>query len=253
MKPKNYERLIRRTANRMGIDIHRYRPAETLPGLLAKMLRHHRVDVLLDVGANIGQFAQAIREAGFRGRLISFEPLQDAHAQLLSESRRDPEWQVADRVAIGAQEGEVEMNVAGNSFSSSVLTMLPDHVKAAPESASVGVERAPLAPLDIAARSYLQQGDVTFIKIDTQGYEDHVLEGATEILGRSAGLHVELSFVPLYEGQPLFHEMVERICDAGFCLWGIWSGIYDPETGRMLQVDATFFRNPAAGDPGDSD
>jgi FkbM family methyltransferase len=251
LKLTDYERLIRRTANRLGIDIHRYRPAETLPGLLALMLRHHEVDVLLDVGANIGQFAKSIREAGFRRRLVSFEPLQDAHAELVAESRNDPEWLVADRLAIGAEEGEVVMNVAGNSFSSSVLDMLPAHENAAPESTRVATERARLAPLDVAAREYVQGGDSVFIKIDTQGYEGHVLRGATGILEQTAGLHVELSFVPLYEGQPLFHEMVERICDEGFRIWGIWSGIHDPGSGRMLQVDATFFREEVVGSNGD--
>ena len=243
MKTTNYERLIRRTANRFGIDIHRYRPAETLPGQLAMMLRHHDVDVLLDVGANIGQFAKAIREAGFGRRVVSFEPLKDAHAQLLVESRGDPDWLVADKVAIGAEEGEVVMNVAGNSFSSSVLDMLPAHENAAPGSIRVGAEHARLAPLDIAAQDHVQNDDTVFIKIDTQGYEDRVLRGATRILEQAVGIHVELSFIPLYDGQPLFHEMVERIREDGFRLWGIWPGIHDPGTGRMLQVDATFFRS----------
>lgn len=243
MKSIDYELLIRRAANRLGIDIHRYRPAESLQGLLAMMLRYHEVDILLDVGANIGQFVKAIRGAGFRRRVVSFEPLKDAHAQLVAESRSDPDWLVAERVAIGAEEGEVVINVAGNSFSSSVLNMLPVHENAAPGSSLVGTERAMLAPLDVAARDYVQEDDTVFIKIDTQGYEEHVLQGASEILGQAVGLHVELSFVPLYEGQPLFHEMVERIREDGFCLWGIWPGIHDPESGRMLQVDATFFRD----------
>lgn len=252
MKTDKFEHLIRRTANKIGVDIHRHRPAESLPGRLATMLNHHKVDVVLDVGANVGQFAMAIREAGFEGRIVSFEPLRDAHAQLALASRRDPGWQAAPRVAIGAEEGEVEMHVAGNSFSSSVLPMLEDHVKAAPNSVLVGVERAPQAPLDIAARSYVQEHDVTFIKIDTQGYEGYVLDGATEVLSKAIGLHVEVSFVPLYEGQTLFDEIIGRIRDAGFCLWGIWNGIHDPDSGRMLQVDATFFRDPSVGIAGDS-
>ena len=239
----DYELLIRRTANRLGIDIHRYRPEESLQGLLAMMLRYHEVDVLLDVGANIGQFAKAIREAGFQRRVVSFEPLGDAHVRLVAESRSDPHWLVAERVAIGAEEGEVVMNIAGNSFSSSILSMLPAHEAAAPGSSQVGTERAMLMPLDVAAQDYVQGDDTVFIKIDTQGYEKHVLDGASEILGQAAGLHVELSFVPLYQDQPLFHEMVNRLREDGFCLWGIWPGIHDPGSGRMLQVDATFFRD----------
>lgn len=247
MKSDTLEHLIRRTANRFGIDIHRSRSGDSLTGRLSAMLKHHDVDVLLDVGANVGQFAKAIRKAGFGGRIVSFEPLQDAHAKLLLASEHDDDWQVAPRVAIGADQGEVEINVAGNSFSSSILEMLPDHERVAPDSSPIGVEHTPLAPLDIAARSYIGQNDVIFIKIDTQGYENHVLEGATDILARAAGLHVELSLVPLYEGQPLFDEIVEQVRGAGFCMWNIWPGIFDPENGRMLQVDATFFRDSAIG------
>jgi FkbM family methyltransferase len=204
--------------------------------------------VLLDVGANVGQFAKSIRKAGYGGRIVSFEPLQDAHAKLVLESDHDDDWQVAPRVAIGAHEGEVEINVAANSFSSSILGMLPNHERVAPDSSPISVEHTPLAPLDIAARSYMREDDVIFIKIDTQGYEDRVLQGATDILARAAGLHVELSFVPLYEGQPLFDEIVEQVLGAGFSMWNIWPGIFDPESGRMLQVDATFFRDSAIRD-----
>lgn len=245
MKPKRYEHLLRRTANRFGVDIHRHRPTESLPGRLSRMLEHHGVDTVLDIGANVGQFAQGMREAGFRGQLVSFEPLENAHEQLLLASRNDPKWEVAPRAAIGAHEGDVELNVAGNSFSSSILNVLPDHVTAAPESARVDIERVRLMPLDTAARGYLREDNVSFIKIDAQGYEDRILDGATRTLSQSVGLHLELSFVPLYEGQPLFDEMVERILSAGFCFWGIWSGIHDPQSGRMLQVDATFFLDPS--------
>lgn len=236
------EHSIRRLANRCGIDIHRHRPRETLQGRLSAMLEHHGVDLLLDVGANIGQFAQSIREAGYRGKLVSFEPLTEAHSRLLQASRFDPAWEIAPRIAIGADEGEVEMQVSDNSFSSSVLTVLPDHIRAAPESVCIGVENVRLSKLDTASRDFLELSKAPFVKIDTQGYEDRVLDGATEVLEKAVGLHLELSFVPLYEGQPLFDEVIDRLYEAGFCVWGIWQGIHDPESGRMLQVDATLFR-----------
>lgn len=206
------------------------------------MLDYHGVDLLLDVGANVGQFAGSIREAGYRGKLVSFEPLAEAHARLLQASRLDPAWEIAPRVAIGADEGEVEIQVSDNSFSSSVLTVLPDHIRAAPESACIGVENVRLSMLDTASRDYLEASRAPFIKIDTQGYEDRVLDGATEVLEKAVGLHLELSFVPLYEGQPLFDKVIDRLHDAGFHVWGLWQGIHDPESGRMLQVDATLFR-----------
>jgi FkbM family methyltransferase len=242
LNTEKLEYLVRRTANKAGVDIHRHRPEDSLPGRIVTMLNHHNVNVVLDVGANIGQFARAIRESGYASRIVSFEPLQSVHEELQEACSKDPNWEAAPRMAIGAEEGEVEMNVAGNSFSSSALPMLNEHLKAAPNSASIGVEQAPQATLDIASSDYIRESDVVFIKIDTQGFEGFVLDGATETLGRAIGVHVELSFIPLYDGQPLFDEIVERIRSTGFKLWGIWNGIHDPESGRMLQVDATFFR-----------
>lgn len=237
------ERSIRRLANRFGIDIHRYRRGETLHGRLATMLEYHDVDLLLDVGANIGQFAQSIREAGYRGKIVSFEPLSEPRTQLLKASRSDPAWEIAPAAAIGADEGEVEMRISDNSFSSSVLAVLPDHIRAAPDSVCVGVENVPMSRLDTASRDYLEIARAPFVKIDTQGYEGQVLDGATEVLNKAVGLQLELSFVPLYEGQPLVDAVIERLYDAGFHVWGFWPGIHDPQSGRMLQIDATLFRS----------
>ncbi len=243
MNTGGFESLIRRTANLFGIDIRRYRPKSSDIGRLSIMLANHSVDLVLDVGANTGQFAGLLRKAGYTQRLISFEPLSTAHAQLMLASRNDAEWEIAPRAAIGDHEGTIEMHIAGNSVSSSVLEMLDSHASAASGSAYVGSERAPLSRLDTMARDYLKPGEVPFLKIDTQGYEDRVLDGATELLIKARGVHLELSLVPLYEGQKLFDDLVERLGSLGFTIWAIWPGFCDPRTGRMLQVDATFFRD----------
>lgn len=237
------ERFVRRFIRSTGLDLHRYRPETSEAGRLASMLSAHRVDLVLDVGANTGQFAQSIRKAGYRGRLVSFEPLSTAHEQLLRNSRGESQWEIAPRVAIGNHEGEIEIHIAGNSVSSSALVMLQSHVTAAPSSGCVSNERVRLSRLDTMARSYLHPGTVPFLKIDTQGYEDRVLDGATDLLAKVSGLQLELSFVPLYEGQQLFDALVERLRALGFSIWAIWPGFHDPHTGRMLQVDVTFFRD----------
>lgn len=237
------ERLIRKTANHFGIDIHRRRLQTPESVRLAFMLAGQGVDLVFDVGANIGQFSQSLRAAGYKGRLVSVEPLSIAHAQLLRVRQGDALWEIAPRVAVGAHEGEIEMHVSDNSFSSSALEMLDSHSKAAPGSAYVGSERVRLSRLDTLAPDYVRPDTVPFIKIDTQGYEDKVLDGATNLLDRASGLQLELSFVPLYEGQQLFHPLVERLRALGFSIWAIWPGICDPHSGRMLQVDAVFFRN----------
>ncbi|RYZ73854.1 MAG: FkbM family methyltransferase [Lysobacteraceae bacterium] len=243
MSSHDIEKMIRRTANLVGVDIHRHRPEATQLGRLSSMLSHHGVDLVFDVGANSGQFASALRTSGYGGRIVSFEPLSSAHADLVRHSRDDPDWDPAPRTAIGDRAGELVINVSANSVSSSALGMLDSHSSAAPESAYRYDETAPVTTLDAIAEHYLRPGSTPFLKIDTQGYEDRVLDGATALLSRSRGLQLELSFVPLYAEQKLFGELSARLLALGFSIWAIWPGLCDPASGRMLQVDVTFFRD----------
>ena len=237
------ERLIRRTANRFGIDIKRYSRAATESGRLTKMLKSHGIDLVLDIGANVGQFANSLRACGYGGAMVSFEPVSSAHSVLLRASSRDEQWEIAPRGAIGGRDGVITIHVARNSVSSSVLEMLDVHSEAAPHSAYVCEESVLLSKLDTIAQPYLSPGTLPFLKIDTQGYEMQVLDGATELLSITTGVQLELSLVPLYEGQELFGVLCERMQALGFSIWAILPGMFDPSNGRMLQVDATFFRD----------
>ena len=200
-----------------------------------------RVDLVFDVGANVGQFAQQIRAAGFKRRIVSFEPLAEAHRQLSAAAASDPLWSVHERCALGDRDGVVDLNIAGNSVSSSILPMTSTHSTAAPGSAYVGHEQATLVKLDSIARAYLAGAQNPFLKIDTQGFEWQVLSGATQTLPSIRGVLCELSFVVLYEGQHLWREMVDRLEAEGFVLWGLQPGFMDRH-GRNLQTDAIFFR-----------
>jgi FkbM family methyltransferase len=239
----SYEHIIRRTFNRIGLDLHRHRPEQSSIGRLHHMLSAHAVDVVFDVGANVGQFAKALRQAGYRHKIVSFEPLLMAHAELLRESQHDRDWMIAPRAAIGDHNGEIAIHVSGNSVSSSALEMLDSHVSAAPSSAYIGNETVPLHTLDSQVATYLSAGAVSFLKIDTQGYEQYVLDGAPKLLDVVKGVQLELSLVPLYEGQRLFHSFLDFFKDRGFSIWSIEPGFCESKRGRMLQVDVTFFRD----------
>jgi FkbM family methyltransferase len=237
--------FIKRFIRHFGFDLRRYIPASSESAQLMRMLSAHSVNLVFDVGANTGQFGHFLRGAGYCGRIVSFEPLFAAWEQLLEASRKDASWEVAPRAAIGSEDGEIEIHVAGNSVSSSVLNMLNSHINNAPESKYVGIERVPLLKLDSIAPDYFLPDSVVFLKIDTQGYEDRVLRGAKVILDRSIGLQLELSLVPMYEGQRLFNHLMEQLQTTGFDLWAMSPAFVNPRNGRLLQVDATFFRNSA--------
>lgn len=229
--------------NVFGLEVCRLKNVSPAAQLVAS-LRKFDIDLVLDVGANNGQFASEIRHYGYAGRIVSFEPLSQAHGKLLRSSAGDPMWDAYPRCALGDHDGEVEINIAGNSESSSILPMLESHRSAAPESAYKGKEIVPIKTLDAVAGQYLKDARVPFLKIDTQGFEWHVLDGARDTLPHIKGILVELSLVPLYEGQHLWREVIDRLEAEGFTLWAFKPVFSDLSQGRTLQLDGVFYRNP---------
>lgn len=239
------KRLIQSGIRRMGYHIGRITPSNCPTTQLLKGLEHFGVDLVFDVGANRGQFAAALLSAGFKGRIVSFEPLTDAHQALVEAAASCDRWIAHPRMAVGDADGELEFNVAGNSVSSSALPMLDSHTAAASGSAYVNQIKVPVVRLDSVAANYQQNRSPFLIKIDTQGFESRVLDGAPETLAQATGVLCELSLVPLYEGQQLWLDLIARLASAGFTLWSLQNGFTDQRNGRTLQVNATFFR---AGD-----
>lgn len=236
------KRTIKGTLRGLGIEVHRFNPAASKIARLIASLNYCTIDTVLDIGANEGQFGEELRAGGYRGTIVSFEPMSDAHVKLLARSQGDPKWHVASRSAIGAGHGTVELNVAGNSVSSSILPMLEAHSKAAPDSVYSTKESVPLKPLDEAAKPFLQEAGNILLKIDTQGYEWQVLDGAPELLARSRAVLLELSLLPLYEGQRLWQECITRLQAAGLTLWALEPVFVDSQSGRTLQLDGLFIK-----------
>ena len=226
-----------------GLEVRRINNIPLPAAQVVASLRKFDIDLVLDVGANKGQFASEIRQSGYAGRIVSFEPLSQAHAGLLQSSAGDSLWKACPRCALGDYVGEVEINIAGNSQSSSILPMLETHRSAAPASAYQGKEVVPITTLDAIADQYLNGAHAPFLKIDTQGFEWQVLDGARSTLPHIKGILVELSLVPLYEGQHLWREIIDRLEAEGFTLWGFKPGFTNLASGRSLQVDGFFYRN----------
>jgi len=206
------KKTIKKLSRSLGIDLKRYNIQTSEAAKMQRLLAYHNIDLVFDVGANIGQYAKLLRELGYSGRIVSFEPLSSAYSQLKAVSEKDPLWEIAPQAAIGNQEGEIIINIAGNSYSSSALPMLDAHLESAPESAYSGSETVKLSRLDTLAKNYIKSETKSiFLKIDVQGLEKQVLEGATAILPLVKGIKLELSLVPLYEGQVLFQEMIDIV------------------------------------------
>lgn len=234
--------IIKRRLLRHGFEVRALSPQTNSALQLARLLDKYGFDVVFDVGANVGQFGDDLRRYGYNQRIVSFEPIASVHAQLCAHVRSDTKWTVHPACALGAATGATTINVSGNLYSSSLLPMHDSHAQAAPESVYVRHETVHVDTLDNVAPAYLDSAGRAFLKIDTQGFEAPILDGAGAVLPRIEGVLLEMSLVELYTGQALWLELLERMKREGFELWGLAQGFVDPRTLRTLQVDGIFLR-----------
>ena len=235
--------VLRRALHRSGLDLVRFIDDDDFLKRRLRLMQHHGIDVVLDVGANAGQYAQTLRAIGYRGRIVSFEPLPDAYRALQVAAAADAAWQPVN-VALGEREGTTVINVSANSQSSSILPMLPAHLRAAPGSGYVDTANVAVTTLSAVIDEYVSPAEAVFVKLDTQGYERQILAGAEDRFDRVSGIQVELSLVPLYEGQAMVEETIAYLRTRGFSPVGIEPDFWDEASGRLLQADGVFFRLP---------
>ena len=210
---------------------------------LVRILEHHGITVVLDVGANVGQYATRLRQGGWAGRIVSFEPLPTARTALEQAAASDPLWDVAQPVALGALAGTVTLNVSAESDMSSTLPFLPEMADLLDSAAYTGTETVPLARLDGVFGQYAGDNDQVLLKIDTQGTESAVLEGASGILDRIQGIQLELSIVPVYQGERSYLDMIATLKGLGFEPALFIPGYFNHRTARLISMDGIFLRS----------
>ena len=206
----------------------------------AAMFREHGIDLVIDVGAAHGGYGEQVRKFGYTGKIVSFEPLDSAFAELRRTLSGDASW-TARQVALGSEPGEAVINIASNSDSSSLLPMESAHTEAEPSVGYVGQQTVTVARLDDLIDQIATPESRIFLKIDAQGFEKEVLAGAQETLRRCQGIQLELSFVPLYAGGMLIDEAIATAYRAGFQMVSVEQG-WAAASGQMLQADGVFFR-----------
>jgi FkbM family methyltransferase len=233
---------LRRFLWKVGYDISEFSPTSHPIARRKQILEFYEIDTVLDIGANSGQFAQELRgDIGYTKRILSFEPLSAAFKLLKANAKADVAWEVFN-FAIGDTEEEREINIAGNSLSSSLLNMLPSHLKSAPNSKYIGKELIEIKTLDSLFGDLCKAAKNIYMKIDTQGFESKVLNGAKESLAHIDVIQMEMSLIPLYDGELLFNELCILMSQKGYTLAAIENVSSDPASGQLLQVDGIFLR-----------
>ncbi len=196
---------------------------------------------VIDVGANVGQFAVACAKI-FPGVAVhSFEPLPDCVERLKRNVARLADVHVYP-LALGAESGETTMHVNSHSHSSSILALGERHRRAFPSAREIGDIKVKMSTLDLEMKSIFLERPV-LLKLDVQGYEALVLEGATETLEKIDYVLLEASFRPMYVGEKTFMDIVRTMEGYGFEFLRPVDWLSDPHNGEVLQVDALFVKS----------
>lgn len=226
--------FTRRVLQKHGVDVITH-PA-------VGVLRRKRPDLVLDVGANAGQFAAELRRFGYRGRIVSFEPIPEAFRQLEEAAARDPSWEAVN-VALGQTSGPTTLHLASNSASSSLLPPTDAMARHAPHitfdhQVEVQVER-----LDALLPGLRRGAERIWLKVDAQGAEASVIAGAGALLDQITAVQLESSFQTFYDGETLAEDMIALMRTHGFVPAYLGPAFTRPKTREWLQADIVFFRS----------
>lgn len=243
-----FKKAVAQSARRLGYEIV---PSWRVHDLafarhLRELLTLYKADIVIDVGANNGQYRDFLRTVvGFEGTIISYEPQPRCYQHLVERAQDDPKWYVRN-FALGEAPAELTLNVMEGSTLSSFLQ---------PEDTELGsfgglnrvreTVKVPVVRLDedLVASSLMQDGERAYLKIDTQGFDLHVIRGATAAFSSIVAIQTELSVKPLYKEMPRYNQVLEVIEDLGFELSGLFP-VNSNGALALIEIDGVFI-NPA--------
>ena len=237
------KRILKNLFRKIGLEVNKLNTDNSGSFQIARIIKYFNINIVYDIGANTGQYASELFDLGYVGKIISFEPISKPYRELQLNSKKNTNWHIHDKCAIGNNNGNILINISKNSVSSSILPILNTHLESAKDSAYIDTETVEVKTFDSIFSSYFSKNDKSLLKIDTQGFEDEVLEGSRNSLTDITLIQCELSLVPLYENQKLYKEMFNKIQSLGFTMWSIRSGFTNGYNGKTLQVDAIFVNN----------
>lgn len=248
LQSKTIERWRRSLGKATGLHIRLKRfTASASPELrTAMILKGAGINTVFDIGANTGQFAEALYDFGFQGRVISFEPTAQAYQELQQRAAAYPNWVVAERCAIGDHDGQLTMNVSDDSVFSSALEIEDTYTAHNPKARIVSREEVPLYRIDSVYAQHTTgiAQPIILLKIDTQGFEKQVLDGAAKLLPLVKGVKIEIPLYPIYRQTRFnFYEIITFMQQHGFQPYSIQVEGVDLPTGRVNTIDGLFLRD----------
>ena len=235
------KRIIPAVARRLGIALARYPAAGTFAGELDRLLKNEQVNVFLDIGAHLGESTRLVRSLGFSGRIIAFEPDEECLSALRESAAADPACEVLP-VALGAKSGTATLLRMDCSGLSSLHTPLASPGGGSLRAMTVtGSRTVQVRTLEDFLRNELRSVGDVIAKIDTQGSDLDVMDGAGEERQRIAAAVLEAPIIELYDGMHSLDQTLDRMREWGYHATGIVPVSRDAR-GRILEVDVFFKR-----------
>lgn len=209
--------------------------------MLKNLIRENGFDLVIDIGANVGQFAKKIRQAGYTGEIYSFEPSKQDFASLAKSAQNDLNWKVFN-FGFGEKSEFMTLNVMNNSDFSSLLP--PSLAGKNIFSSKIKVhhtEKVSIQTFDDFFQGNSLKSKKILFKVDTQGYDLKVISGATSSLKYIDFILNESSFIPIYDSMPDFCEIRDQMRRSGFEVSAILP-ITRNSIGQIIEADTLYTR-----------
>lgn len=206
----------------IGFEVIRTKRHPSLKSHLKKVIREYDINMVIDVGANYGQFARSLRKIGYRGSIHSFEPVGECFAHLEKLARRQPGWHLY-RLGVGSERATMDIHVSTSTDFSSLLSHNAFGQDRFKKISVKGTETIQVDTLDAILDDVLRAPDLrVLLKTDTQGFDLQVFEGLRKYRDRVSAIICEVSFLPIYEGMPSFDTSINTFLAAGFAVSGLY-------------------------------
>lgn len=228
--------MISHLLNKYGYECIRKKKSPSLKSHLFNLIDQYLIDVVIDVGANHGQFGKLLRSIGYQGEILSFEPTKKSFEILSEASGTDGRWKVYP-LALGDKKKSEKINVFASSDFNSLLH--PNHMGQATFNSKLKklhTESINIETLNNVLTQHALRGKRIFLKMDTQGYDLNVFKGASKYYSSISCLLSEISFQSIYQKMPGYHETIGFYESKGFSVSGLYP-VSRQKDGSMIEMD----------------
>ena len=224
------KKFIKEIVNWLGYEVKRKRQ---------NFFSKNKIDLIIDVGAHKGEFSKSILSDNYNTKIISFEPQLKIYGILLKNSKKYKNWIIHERCGIGRRKENLFINVMSETTCSSYLEPNKKLLSIDPSSKVIKKENTKIITLNYLFSNKYKLKKNTFLKIDTQGYDKFVLEGASSILKKILFVQLEVSIDPLYVNETNYEDMIKYMKKKDFIVWKI-GDIIENLKGKTMSFDIIF-------------